>query len=860
MVFVAAATLADEVVAALLDPGVSRELAAWRSARYRNIRYSLHLELAAGAPRLSGIAEIEVTLDRPADLVLDWRPGRDAHLSDIEVNGAPAGDAKLEREHLVVPRNLVRPGTNLVRARFESPISVSGSAVTRYRDREDGSEYVYSLFVPADASSVFPCFDQPDLKGRFTLELTAPERWTVIGNGSLRESPDFTGTGTRRWRFEETPPISTYLFAFAAGPFAELREPGYPTRLYARRSRAQRAAQEAPEVLRLNREALAWLERYFDHPFPFPKHDMVLIPELAYGGMEHAGATFLREESVLFPSEPNENDRLRRAQLVFHEASHQWFGNLVTMKWFDDLWLKEGFANFMAAKATEALLPQFNAWIAFHAVKVAAYRTDVTRGTTPIYQPLPNLSAAKSAYGNIVYSKAPAVLRQAEFYVGEEAFRTAVRRVVDRYAYGSADWSDLVRSLEQASGMRLKGWADAWVKRRGMPRVRISWNTDAHGNLRDASLSQEDVLGEGGVWPLRVRLAAVAESQAPHRFDVLLRGKRTAVKQLDGLAPPDLMFANDGDYGYGQFLLDERSLKAVLARPEIAREDLLRALLLDSVWDSVREAELAPADYIEFALRLAPQERDPVTLSTLLARTVAAFEHYLSAKQRDAIAPRLERTLFDNMRAADTPGRRISFLRAFMACAWSNAARGQLKDLVSGRLDVPGVPLSSRDRFRIIARLLALGDAAAPALLAAQAAKDTGDDARRYAYAAAAARGDPGVKREYFDRALHDPSLPESWIEAALDPLNPVEQAQLTLPLLGPALRALPKLKRDRKVFFLNHWLAAFLGGQTSAQALEQVERFLREPGLEDDLRLKVLEAVDPLERTVKILARYGTE
>jgi aminopeptidase N len=857
VVFLGLTLASGAAPAARLDPGISKELATWRAKRYGDVRYSLRFEIDADATRLSGTAQIDVTLPSAVpDLVLDWRPPPGARLSDLEVNGAAASGARVEREHLIVPRGRLRPGKNVVRARVESPITVSGAAVTRYEDREDGSRYVYTLLVPADASTVFPCFDQPDLKGRFTLELAAPRSWTVIGNGpALRAT---TASEKKIWRFGETPPISTYLFAFAAGPFVELGDAETQTRLFARKSRAQRAAKEAPEVLAQNARALQWLAEYFDRPFPFSKYDLVLVPEFAYGGMEHAGATFLREEAVLFPSEPNENDRLRRSQLLFHEASHQWFGDLVTMRWFDDLWLKEGFANFMAAKATEALLPQLPAWSAFHALKVTAYRTDVTLGTTPIFQPLPNLAAAKSAYGGIVYGKAPAVLRQAEFYVGERAFRRAVRAFVGAHAYGAADWSDLVRALEAASGLDLKRWAQAWVRRRGMPRVRISWKTDAEHKVHAASLYQTDVLGAGGVWPMRLRVVALPESGPARSFELMLRGKQARIEAMDGMPAPQIVFANDGDYGYGQFLLDERSRVAALARPDVLRDALQRALVFDALWESVREAELAPAEYIGFALRVAPLERDPVTLSTLLARAVGAFGHYLSSTQRDAIAPRLEEALVTNMRSADTPGRRISFLRALMDCAWSKDGRAALKDLLSGRIEIPRVPLSSRDRFRIIARLLVLDDADADALLAAQAAADPSDDGRRYAYAAAAARRDAANKSAYFERALRDPALPESWIEAALAPQNEVEHAELTLPLVGPALRALPQLKRSRKIFFVDEWLAAFLGGQTDARALEPVRRLLREPGLDPDLRLKVLEAADGLERTVRIRARFA--
>jgi aminopeptidase N len=868
-----------------LEPGVSRELAQWRAKNYSDIRYSLAISVAAGATKLAGTAAVEVTLPRRVpDLVLDWRPSPGAvGIAQLRVNGRTAA-AKLERDHLIVPARLLRAGKNRVSFSFESPIALSGSAVTRYLDREDGSEYVYTLFVPSDASSAFPCFDQPDLKARFKLELVLPRAWTAVGNAPIAATEEVPN-GLRRFRFAATPPISTYLFAFAAGPFAEVEAPASPqsspagrkaaraqragkgrassrkaveTRLFVRKSQLARARAEAPEVLRLNRESVRWFERYFASRFPFPKYDLVLVPELAYGGMEHAGATFLREESVLFPSTPNETDLLARAQLLFHETSHQWFGDSVTMRWFDDLWLKEGFANLMAAKAAEALLPEHSVWNAFHALKTAAYRTDVTQGTTPIYRPLANLSAAKSAYGNIVYGKAPAVLRQAEFYVGAPAFRRAVRQFLKKHAYAAADWNDLVAALERASGRRLKGWAEAWVKRRGMPEVRLSWDIDREGRPKNAALEQHNVLNEGGTWPMKLRVFALPESGPPRSTDALLRGERTSVRAIDGMPEIEFAFPNSGDYGYGRFLLDRSSRDAVLARPEIVEGDLLRALVFGSLWESVRDSELAPLAYLDFVVRVAPVERDPVTLAGLLQRAKVAFLHYASEAQRDAHAPRFEQLLAEGMLHAETPGRRITYFRTFMASAWSEAGRARLKALLAGTLEIPGVKISSRDRFRIIARLLALDDQEAKNLLSAQIAVDSGDDARRYAFAAAAAERSAEAKHAYFERFFNEPGLAESWIDAALGPFNAVEHAALTQPFLDLALAALPEFKRTRKIFFVNNWLAAFIGGQVDATALEQVESFARLPDLDSDLRLQLLEAMDGLERTVKIRARFA--
>jgi aminopeptidase N len=840
-----------------LEPGISRELAQWRAKQYSDVRYSLKLLLSPGAPLLQGTATLEVSLPkRVPELVLDWRPSPASHLSRLRVNGKRAA-AKIDREHIVIPAKLLRPGKNRLTFAFESPIAPSGSAVTRYVDREDRAEYVYTLFVPSDASSTFPCFDQPDLKARFRLELLLPRAWTAIGNAPVARTEN-AGNSARRIRFAETRPISTYLFAFAAGPFAEILAAPRGTRLYVRKSQLARARAEASEVLRLNREAVRWLERYFDSRFPFPKYDLVLVPELAYGGMEHAGATFLREDAVLFPSAPNETDVLARAEILFHEASHQWFGDSVTMRWFDDLWLKEGFANFMAAKVAEALLPTQSVWNAFHSLKTAAYRTDVTQGTTPIYRPLPNLSAAKSVYGNIVYGKAPAVLRQAEFFVGEDAFRTAVRRLVKDRAYGSADWSDFVRALERASKRRLKDWAEAWVKSRGMPEVRLSWDTDREGRPRNTALEQHDVLGEGRTWPMKVTVFALPEEGLPRSAEVELAGERTPVPELDGMPVIDVAFANFGDYGYGRFLLDPASRETVLAKPEIVQGTLLRSLVFGALWESVRDAELAPLDYLDFVVRVAPLEHDPVTLANLLSRAQVAFLHYASDGQRDAVAPRFEQFLAEGMLRADTPGRRITFLRTFMTSAWSEDGRVQLKALLAATLEIPGVKLSSRDRFRAVARLLALDDPDARTLFAAQVAADPGADGRRYAFAAGAAERTAQAKRAYFERFFDENGIAESWVDAALGPFNTVEHADLTQPFLDLALAAAPELKKKRKIFFVNDWLAAFIGGQVDAQALDQVSSFAGQPGLDPDLRLQLLEVMDGLARTVKIRARFA--
>ncbi|MBV9864989.1 MAG: ERAP1-like C-terminal domain-containing protein [Abitibacteriaceae bacterium] len=901
-------------MSAVPEPGVGRDLARFRAAHYHDVHYDLQLELAPGAAMLTGHARIRVTLESVSGpLILDWRtlPEPDpsasenrpatrnhspAHVWNMRANGQQINDAVFINDHILIGDSYLRAGENTVELSFESPIAAAGSAVTRYRDHVDQAEYVYTLFVPSDSSTTFPCFDQPDLKARFRLEMQAPTNWKIISNTEPETttteaalsndggSKAIAGQGQpehvtaevnplpfQKVLFYETQPISTYLFAFAAGPFAEFQPTpheagdGVPLRLFVRQSKAAQARQEMAEVFRLNREGLKFLAAYFDVKFPFPKYDLVLVPEFAYGGMEHAGATFLREDIVLFPSDPTATDLLRRAETILHEASHQWFGDLVTMRWFDDLWLKEGFATFMAYKAMEVIMPpvmpQFNTWKLFYQrTKPGAYATDATKGTTPIFQGIANLSAAKSAYGNIVYLKAPSILRQAEFLIGATHFQQAVRLFVQEHEYGNAEWSDLVHALERTSGHDLKVWAASWVQRRGMPGVRVDWKVDRHHRIQQLVLHEQDVLGEGGSWPLRLQvLLAYPDGETETLTVDLPEAGATPVPAAIGKPGPAYVFANYQDYGYGRFLLDASSQRAVQAHLNTIHDDFLRALLWGALWDSVREAQLAPATYIALGLEFGPQEHDAVVVQSILARVARAFNYYLSAKQQQQLAPRLEAVLADRMIDAATVDLRITYFRTFRLIATSPAARNRLKQILSGAVSIPGMTRHSRDRFDIVEALLARGDTDALQLLSVQQAADTSDDGRRYAYAAGAARPDAATKQAYFTAYLGDKALAESWLEESLDAFNTVEQAELTLRYLAPALQQLPVLKRTRKIFFVNNWLAAFIGGQNSSEALTIVQNFLQqEPGLDPDLRRKVLEATDGLERCVRIRNRYA--
>jgi len=839
-------------VRAQAPEGIPRELARERAGRISEVYYGLTYSLKPHAETATGHEQLVFMASSGGPLLVDFREGS---VTNLRVNGR-AVPVEMENGHFRLPESAIEIGRNEVHMDFTVPVAPAGKAITRFEDKDDGSEYLYTLFVPMDAEMAFPCFDQPDLKARFGLSVVAPRGWTVVSNTNLKNNIGLTD-GVE-FNFEQTRPISTYLFAFAAGPFKKVHETAGLPGLYVRASKFEKAQAEAEEVQTVTQQGIDYLSKFFAQPFPFPKYDEVLIPGFAYGGMEHAGATFLREESVLFRTAPTHSDHLNRDILLLHELTHQWFGDLTTMRWFDDLWLKEGFAQYMAYQALDAIAPKENVWKRFYlSIKPGAYGIDATKGTTPIYQNIANLKDAKSAYGAIVYSKAPGVIKQLAFVLGEEKFRDGLRLYLKEHAYGNAEWSDLVGAFERVSGKKLQEWAAMWIRHRGMPQVDVEWSCDAAGKIDRFLLTQKDVLGEGGIWPIAMEVLLAYPGGKVERVRADLNKEKAQLPEAVGKACPQFVFANDKDYAYGRFLLDEQSRKAVIARIGGIGDVFERALLWGSLWDGVREGEFAPREFVELALRQLPRERDEEVAQSLIGHAATGLHRYVSAEVRKQIVPGAEKTAAESMEHAEGKDFRIIWFRALRGIAESEEGRARLKGLLSGKLTVPGVELRPLDRWTMATALIALGDPEADAYLAAEQKRDSTGDGQKYAYVAQAARPDAATKKKYFDEYLHDASRPEDWIESSLGAFNYWNEGELTQPYLRPALEALPQMKRERKIFFVLGWLNAFVGGQQSAGALAEVQELLRRGALDQDLRLKILEVMDELERTVKIRQKY---
>jgi aminopeptidase N len=837
----------------LMAPGVSRALAIHRAAQLSDVRYRLSLDLTR-LDTASGVARIDFQLASPGDVILDFRGPK---LTEVVVNGAAASSLDWNGAHLRIPAAETRVGRNSVEAHFATIVAPAGWPIIHFHDDTDGRDYLYTLLVPSDAHALFPCFDQPDLKARLTLSLEIPTSWNAIANG--RTLSDDSTSGHRLVHFAETDPLPTYLFAFAAGPYTRFVGGPRHTTLLVRASRAREV-----EVDSLQDEvasALGSLADYFGIPYPFQQFQYMLSPAFPFGGMEHPGVTMFNEDAFIYREPPTLNQRLGRRATIYHEVAHQWFGDYVTMRWFDDLWLKEGFATYMAAKMQDRE-HLANPWLGFYLRnKPAAYDVDLTAGTTPIWQQLGNLDQAKSNYGAIVYNKAPGVLKQLNYLVGDSAFRAGVHRFLASHAYGNATWRDLLDAIGNAAHQSLSDWGKAYILRPGMPIIEQHLEV-TNGRIRRLLLVQRPAqpeLSGAGPWPIRTQVALVTHGAPARLIQVVMHTDTTEVREAVGLLAPDFVFANANDYAYALVLPDSGSTRWLEQHIGTVADAFSRAMLWGALWDLVRERRLAPARFIATAVRELPAERDEQIAAGIVTRLRRGVEAYLPPGERDSILPRAEALLLSGASDSRRPyGIRKTQLDAYVELAATPPALSRL-DAWLDSTTAAGLPLREPTRWAIVTRLIARDAPGADRRFESEVRRDTTAGGKRRAFVAAAARPDSETKRRYFTRYFADSSLNEEWVTASLRAFNDPDQHDLTLGYLEPALDSLQWIQRNRRIFFLGSWLGAFIGGQRDPAALRVVDEFLStHPKLPVDLRQKILQSRDELERTVRIRETFG--
>ena len=828
-----------------VGPGVALELAERRAATIFNVHYDISLSIpAARAEPIDGSIITSFTLAEVGPLVFDFaQPAENVHA--VRVAGEPV-DFEARDEHVILPAEVMSPGHNVVDIEFTAG---DGSL-----NRQD--DFLYTLFVPDRARVAVPLFDQPDLKARLRLQLDVPAQWHAVANGSLA-SRELSGDRAVL-TFTETHAISSYLFAFAAGEFQveEAERDGRPMAMYHRETDRERIERNAGAIFDLHASALAWLEEYTGIAFPFEKFDFVLVPAFQYGGMEHPGAIFYRADSLLLDESATQNAQLGRASLIAHETAHQWFGDLVTMTWFSDVWMKETFANFMAAKIVNPTFPEVDHDLRFLlAHHPAAYGVDRTAGANPIRQPLDNLNEAGTLYGAIIYQKAPIVFAHLERLTGEEALRDGLREYLEAHAYANASWTDLIAILDARTAEDLAAWSRTWVEESGRPRVEVALETDGDGIARLA-VRQSDPAEEGRLWNQRLDLRLGYDDGESNTLAVHLRAAEAVVAEAAGLPAPDYVLANGAGLGYGLMALDTRTRDYLLAELPAIGEPLTRAIGWVSLWESLLEGGVGPEALIDLARRALPAETDEQNVSRILGYLTSTYWRYLTPERRVALAPAIEALLWDGTAAAGSRSLAAAWFGAYRNVALSAEATARLERIWREEEEVPGVPLAERDFTALAQGLAVRGVQGSAEILAAQRDRIENPDRRAaFEFVMPALSAEQETRDAFFD-SLRDPANRgrEPWVLTGLRLLHHPLRARESEVYLRPGLDLLEEIQRTGDIFFPLSWLQTTLDGHQTATAAAIVEQYLADrPDLAPRLRAKALQAADGLVRAARI-------
>lgn len=834
-------------IATVPAAGVAADLARDRGAAIHDVRYDLEFDVPAeratpvrGRVRvrfvLSAARQVVLDFDRPTDAVRRVRAGsRDVPVE--VVNG-----------HLIVPATATRAGANEIEVDF-----VAGDdALNR------GDDLLYTLFVPARARLAFPCFDQPDLKARYTLQLDVPAGWQAVANArAVASGASASGAGRQRVAFATTEPLPTYLFAFVAGRFSveTASRNGREYRMFHRETDAAKVARNRDAIFDLHASSLAWLEDYTAQPYAFGKFDVVLIPSFQFGGMEHAGAIFYNASALMLDESATQNQRLERASVIAHETAHMWFGDLVTMRWFDDVWMKEVFANFMAAKIVNPSFPEVNHDLRFLlAHHPSAYQVDRTAGTNAIRQPLGNLSEAGQLYGPIIYQKAPVVMRQLELILGEREMRDGLRAYLKQYGFGNATWVDLVRILDARTPRDLAAWSRAWVDERGRPLVTPRVDVAASGRLAGIRLTTTDPMGRGLTWPQRLDVTLGFADGVRH-LAADVTGPATDVPGARGLPRPLYVLPAGRGVGYGLFVLDEASAAYLLAHVEDVPDPLTRGVAWITLWDNLLEGRIGPPAYFEAALRALPREADEQNVQRVLSDVERVFWRFLTPAERTARAEGLEAALRAGLARAPSQSQKSAWFSAYRDTVLSRDGLAWLERVWRRVEKVDGLTLAEPDEIAMALELAVREVPGWQDILAAQRERTENPDRKaRFTFTMPALSSDPAVREAAFERfRLVENRRREPWVLESLAYLHHPLRAGHARRFVQPSLELLREIQRTGDIFFPSRWMDATLWGHQTADVAATVRTFLaRERDYPERLRWTILSSADELFRATR--------
>ena len=744
---------------------LTRDEASARSALITVTSYQVDLDLTGGDATFDSVSVIRFGCTAP---------GSSTHLDltapavrEITLNDAPVSLDAFDGDRITLTG---LAADNVLRVVADCAYSRSGEGLHRFTDPADGRVYLYSDLETFDAHRIYACFDQPDMKASYELAVTAPADWQVVSNMAPESTrpaptaPDSSGLdasvpngGALRWNFPPTPVLPTYITAVVAGPYHVVRDEhdGIPLGVYCRQSLASYL--DADEILEVTRQGFDFFHNSFGIKYPFGKYDQLFVPEFKEGAMENAGCvTFV--EAYIFRSRVTDFAREARGETILHEMAHMWFGDLVTMRWWDDLWLNESFATWAGTLAQAEATRWSSAWTTFAQLyKAWAYRQDQLPSTHPIAADIPDIHAVEVNFDGITYAKGASVLKQLVAYVGRENFLDGVRRYFSAHAWGNATLADLLAALEETSGRDLTAWSAEWLQTAGVNTLRPSYSVDADGRFTEFAVEQEAAETHPVLRSHRIAIGLYDRTEAGvvrrQRIETDVAGPRTVVPELAGQPRPDLVLVNDDDLTYAKIRLDDHSLRTLVASIGEFTDSLPAALCWSAAWDMCRDGEMATRDYVRLVLSGISSVADISVVQTLLGQASQAVRRFADPGWRETGLALIASTLRDLLHEAPAGSdAQLAYVRAFAGVAVTAADLALLAGLLDGSVVLDGLVVDTDLRWSLLGRLVSRDYGSfGTAEIDAELARDATDAGERNAAACRAAIPTAEAKREAWD-------------------------------------------------------------------------------------------------------------
>ena len=828
----------------LFEKGVSKELATYRVNQLDSISYKLHFSIPENKhDPIQANALISFISHKKSKIILDFRTDSN-QIQSLKINGKKH-KYKFKQGHIILPTRKIKQGKNTIHIEF-----IAGDL-----SLNRNPEYLYTLFVPDRASTAFPCFDQPDLKARYQLSLQIPAEWTAVSNGKIENENENENSGRKNIFFARTKPISSYLFSFAAGKFQIISRTieGRAYSFYHREQDKNKVENNTEAIFKLHHNAISWLESYTRIPYPFEKFDFIAIPSFQYSGMEHPGAILYRSSKLFLDAQAGLNEELSRANLISHETAHMWFGDLVTMPWFNEVWLKEVFANFMADKIINPEFPQVDHNINFLTTHYpAAYSIDRTKGANPIQQELDNMLDAGTLYGAIIYHKAPIVMRLLEQRVGEDTLKAAIRNYLSENKYGNASWDVLINHINQVSANDHSSWSNAWVYEAGRPKIIVSPSYNADNKIAALVVEQQDPIKKGRFWPQKMNYTYINMKNRGADY-LVLNDTFNVVPHFKEFNPKYILPNSDGNT-YGYIELDPIISNSIIDQKTPVKDPLNRCSNYIMFYENMLEGQIGAIRLLHYYLESIHQEDSEQNIQLLLKYIDSIFWKFLSDETRDALVVKVESQLKTAFNETPKPRLKKSLFRSYYQIALTDGAIDELYQIFEQEKAPKGIELSERD-YSSLALLLAVHNhpKAIDILKEQKSRIEDPEKKKRFEFISKAAHPNAEIRKKFFQSLQKEKNrTKEPWVVDALYLLHHPLRQKSAISYLEPSLILLEEIKETGDIFFPKQWLDATFSGHRSIEAVTTVNAFLNEqPDYPGNLKMKIWQASDLTFRAV---------